>query len=158
MRNRVHGLTLAPGGARFSVWAPRTPRAALRLAGVDRKLLPRGRGWYEDSFRGLGDGAEYAVVLDDGRVRPDPASRRQPQGVHGPSAVFDPGGHAWTDGQWRGLPLEALVFYELHVGTFTPGGTLDTAAERLPDLVDLGVTCVEVMPVQPFAGDRNWGY
>jgi maltooligosyltrehalose trehalohydrolase len=108
--------------------------------------------------RGLGDGDAYALVRDGGPARPDPASRRQPEGVHGPSALFDPRRHAWTDAGWRGLPLEALVFYELHVGTFTAEGTLDAAALRLPDLVDLGVTCVELMPLQPFAGARNWGY
>jgi maltooligosyltrehalose trehalohydrolase len=108
--------------------------------------------------RGVAEGSAYAFVLDDGRVRPDPGSRRQPEGVHGPSALLDASRHAWGDAGWRGLPLEALVLYEVHVGTFTEEGTLDAAAARLPDLVDLGVTCVELMPVQPFAGERNWGY
>jgi maltooligosyltrehalose trehalohydrolase len=158
MRERIHGPTLVSGGARFSVWAPKSPRVLLRVEGVDRPLPPKGRGWYEESVRGLRDGAGYAIVLDEWRIRPDPGSRRQPHGVHGPSALFDPGRHAWGDAGWRGLLVEALVFYELHVGTFTPEGTLDAAAARLPDLVDLGVTCVELMPVQPFAGARNWGY
>jgi maltooligosyltrehalose trehalohydrolase len=155
---RVHGSTLVPEGARFSVWAPRARRLAIRAAGRDAPLAPRARGWFEGTAPGLSDGTEYALVLDDGRVRPDPASRRQPHGVHGSSALFDPARHAWGDAGWRGLPLEALVFYELHVGTFTREGTLDAAARRLPDLVELGITCVELMPLQPFAGDRNWGY
>jgi len=158
MRTGEHGAVRVPGGARFSVWAPRSQRVAVRAAGRDHPLAPRGRGWFEDEVRGLGDGAEYAFVLDGDRVRPDPASRRQPQGVHGPSALFDPGRHRWGDASWRGLALEALVFYEVHVGTFTSEGTLDAAAARLSDLVELGVTCVELMPVQPFAGERNWGY
>jgi maltooligosyltrehalose trehalohydrolase len=146
------------GGARFSVWAPSSHHVAVRAAGRDHPLSPKGRGWFEGEIKGVGEGATYALVLDGGRVRPDPASLRQPEGVHGPSALFDPHRHAWADAGWRGLPLASLVFYELHVGTFTAEGTLDAAAARLPDLVELGVTCVELMPVQPFAGDRNWGY
>jgi maltooligosyltrehalose trehalohydrolase len=158
MLGREHGAVLLPTGARFSVWAPAAQHVAVRAAGRDHPLASRGRGWFDGEVRGLSEGAEYAFVLDGGRVRPDPASRRQPQGVHGPSALFDPGRHAWTDAGWRGLPLEALAFYELHLGTFTEEGTLDAAAARLADLVELGVTCVELMPVQPFAGERNWGY
>jgi maltooligosyltrehalose trehalohydrolase len=154
----LHGPTLLAGGTRFSVWAPRIRRIAVRSGGADRPLAAKGRGWHEATVSGARDATEYALVLDDGRVRPDPASRRQPHGVHGPSAVFDPRRHPWTDAAWRGLPLETLVLYELHVGTFTAEGTLDAAAARLPDLVELGVTCVELMPLQPFAGDRNWGY
>jgi maltooligosyltrehalose trehalohydrolase len=157
-RLHEHGPLVLPTGARFSVWAPSSHHVAIRAGGRDHPLTPKTRGWFEGEVRGLGDGATYALVLDGGRVRPDPASRRQPEGVHGPSALFDPRRHAWTDGAWRGLPLGSLVFYELHVGTFTPEGTLDAAAARLPDLADLGVTCVELMPLQPFAGDRNWGY
>jgi maltooligosyltrehalose trehalohydrolase len=158
VRQRDHGAVLGAAGARFSVWAPRSNRVAVRAGGRDHPLAPKPRGWFEGEVKGLGEGAEYALVLDGDRVRPDPASLRQPEGVHGPSALFDTSRHAWTDTGWRGLPLEALVFYELHVATFTPEGTLDAAAARLPDLVDLGVTCVELMPVQPFPGERNWGY
>jgi maltooligosyltrehalose trehalohydrolase len=158
MPRHEHGAIVVPGGARFSVWAPASTRIAVRAAGRDHPLAPKGRGWFEGEVRGLRDGDGYALVLDSGEVRPDPASRRQPEGVHGPSALFDPAAHAWQDAAWRGLPLEALVLYELHVGTFTPEGTLDAAAARLPDLADLGVTCVELMPLQPFAGGRNWGY
>jgi maltooligosyltrehalose trehalohydrolase len=155
---RDHGSTVLPGGARFSVWAPAAHRVAVRAGGRDHPLTDSGSGWFEAEVQGVRDGDTYALVLDGDRVRPDPASRRQPEGVHGPSALFDPHRHVWTDGGWRGLPLDALVFYEVHVGTFTPEGTLDAAAARLSDLVDLGVTCVELMPVQPFAGGRNWGY
>jgi maltooligosyltrehalose trehalohydrolase len=158
MATRAHGPLLIPGGARFRIWAPKLGRLAVRVDGRDHPLGRGAGGWFEGEVRGAGDGARYALVLEDGRVRPDPASRRQPDGVHAASQLFDPGRHAWRDAAWRGLPLEELVFYELHVGTFTAEGTLDAAAERLPELVDLGVTCVELMPVQPFPGERNWGY
>jgi len=158
MSERAHGPTLVPDGARFSVWAPKTRRLAIRNRGRDHPLRGKTRGWFEGVVPGLRHGSEYAVVLGDERVRPDPAARRQPHGVHGPSALFDPARHAWGDAGWHGIPLEALVLYELHVGTFTQEGTLDAAAARLADLVDLGVTCVELMPVQPFPGERNWGY
>jgi maltooligosyltrehalose trehalohydrolase len=140
------------------VWAPKAQRVEVRTGGADHPLAAAGDGWFEGIVAGAADGARYAFVLDGGEPRPDPASARQPEGVHGPSQVFDAARHAWGDAAWRGVPLERLVFYELHPGTFTGEGTLDAAAARLPDLVDLGVTCVEVMPVQPFAGARNWGY
>jgi maltooligosyltrehalose trehalohydrolase len=158
MAHRAHGPSVVPGATRFRLWAPKTHRVAVRTGGADHPLSRAHPGWFEGVVPGAGHGTRYAFVIDGGAVRPDPASARQPEGVHGPSEVFDAGRHAWTDGAWRGLPLEALVFYELHVGTFTAGGTLDAAAARLPDLVDLGVTCVELMPLQPFPGDRNWGY
>jgi maltooligosyltrehalose trehalohydrolase len=154
----AHGPEFRPGGARFRVWAPRARRIDVRLGGEDHPLARGGDGWFDGEVAGARHGRRYALVVDGETVRPDPASRRQPEGVHGPSALFDARAHPWADGGWRGLPLEALVFYELHVGTFTPEGTLDAAAARLPDLVELGVTCVELMPVQPFAGERNWGY
>ena len=100
----------------------------------------------------------YALKLPDGRDYPDPASRWQPDGVHLPSAVFSPEKFRWSDQGWRGVAREDLVIYELHVGTFTPEGTFDAAARRLPELASLGVTAVELMPVAQFAGGRNWGY
>ncbi|ABS27981.1 malto-oligosyltrehalose trehalohydrolase [Anaeromyxobacter sp. Fw109-5] len=159
MTRHSHGPTfLRDGRVRFEVWAPRMRSIAVRISGREHPLEPREGGWFAAEVSGAGDGARYELVLEDGRNRPDPASRRQPDGVHGPSQLFDPARHAWRDGAWKGLPREALVFYELHAGTFTPEGTLDAGAARLPDLVDLGVTCVELMPVQPFPGARNWGY
>jgi maltooligosyltrehalose trehalohydrolase len=155
---RPHGPEATARGVRFNVWAPSARRLAIRVAGRDHRMRPEPDGWFVAEVAGAGAGTRYQVVFEDGRTRPDPASRRQPDGVHGPSEVFDPGRHAWRSGAWRGRPLDELVFYELHAGTFTPEGTLDAAADRLPDLADLGITCVELMPVQPFPGARNWGY
>ena len=158
MATRAHGPVVLPRSVRFRVWAPKLRTVAVRVEGRDHPLAARADGWFEGEVPGAGDGTRYALVLDGGRVRPDPASRRQPDGVHGESAVFDPSRHGWRDGAWRGIALEDLVLYELHVGTFTDEGMLDAAAARLADVVELGATCVELMPVQPFAGDRNWGY
>jgi maltooligosyltrehalose trehalohydrolase len=120
-------------------------------------MSPGEAGWFHADVEGEGAGSRYAFVLPDGRTLPDPASRRQPEGVHAASEVFDGARLSWTNA-FGGLPLDALVFYELHVGTFTERGTLAAAADRLADLADLGVTCVELLPVQPFSGHRNWGY
>jgi maltooligosyltrehalose trehalohydrolase len=152
-----HGPEVVEGGVRFRVWAPSLDRLAVRIGEAEHPMRKGGDGGFEVLVPGAGHGTRYQLVLPDGAVRPDPASRRQPDGVHGPSQVFDPRLYAWRTFA-PGLPLEAMVFYELHLGTFTAEGTLEAAAQRLPDLADLGVTCVELMPLQPFPGTRNWGY
>jgi maltooligosyltrehalose trehalohydrolase len=116
-----------------------------------------GGGYYHAVVEGISAGALYRYRLDNEKERPDPASRYQPQGVHGPSQVVD---HrfGWSDSDWRGLPLEKYVFYELHTGTFTPQGDFEAIVPRLPALKDLGVTAIELMPVAQFPGNRNWGY
>jgi maltooligosyltrehalose trehalohydrolase len=106
----------------------------------------------------VGPGTRYAFLLDAEGPFPDPASRFQPDGVHGASQVVDPSAFRWSDAGWRGIPLERAVVYEMHVGTFTPAGTFAGAAERLPYLAALGITAVELMPVADFPGSRNWGY
>jgi maltooligosyltrehalose trehalohydrolase len=103
-------------------------------------------------------GDRYSYVFDDGLAVPDPVSRFLPDGVHGPTEIVNPSAFAWTDRSWRGLELRDYVIYELHVGTFTPGGTLESAAEKLEYLKQLGVTVVELMPVAAYPGARNWGY
>jgi len=158
MASPQHGTEILPRGVRFNVWAPGADRLGIRIRGQDYPMRDAGDGWRVTEVAEVGHGARYELVLPDGRTRPDPATRRQPEGVHGPSQVFDPGRHAWRHGGFSGVPLEELVLYELHVGTFTPEGTLDAAADRLHDLAELGVTAVELMPVQPFPGTRNWGY
>ena len=103
-------------------------------------------------------GDRYSYRLEGGDLRPDPASRFQPEGVHGPSEVIDPNGYAWRHQSWNAPPREQLVVYELHVGTFTPEGTFEAARQRLPQLRELGVTALELMPLADFPGQRNWGY
>src|SRR5262245_28995442 len=147
-----HGVSRHEDGLRLAVWAPRAERLQLRLGDRTEPLARAPGGWWTADFPPQASGTSYALVFPDGRVRPDPAARAQLDDVHGPSALFDPGEFRWTDAGWTGVPQDALVFYELHLGTFTEEGTLDAVAARLPELVDLGVTCVELMPVQPFAG------
>lgn len=142
----------------IEVWAPRAARVRLRRPGLDDVELTAGdAGWWTSPLA-LAAGDEYGFVLDDGDVRPDPRSRRQPRGVHELSAWDDPASFAWSDAAWTGRQLAGGLVYELHVGTFTPQGTLDAAIERLPHLVDLGVTHVELLPVNGFNGTHNWGY
>jgi maltooligosyltrehalose trehalohydrolase len=114
-------------------------------------------GYYCGVVDGLDPGAKYFYRLGSGKERPDPASRYQPQGVHGPSEVVDPAFN-WSDQRWGGLPIKDYVLYEIHVGTFTAEGTFDAAAARLDELEALGITAVELMPVGQFPGSRNWGY
>ena len=143
----------------FGVWAPRARRVDVHV--VDRRWrvsLERGpRGYHAGVLEGVPPGTRYLLQLDGGPERPDPASRCQAEGVHGPSMVVDPA-FAWTDRGWAGRSLDDYVIYELHVGTFTAEGTFDAAARHLDELRDLGVTAVELMPVAQFPGERNWGY
>ncbi len=151
---------LGDGRTRFRIWAPGFDHASVHLLFPRDMHLPMKKdamGHHEAVAEGVAPGALYKIRLGDLPERPDPASRFQPQGSHGPSQVVDPS-FPWTDGRWRGLPLESLVFYEMHVGTFTPEGTFEAAIRHLDGLVDLGVTAVELMPVAQFPGARNWGY
>ena len=153
-----HGVSRRRNGLRLAVWAPRADGLEVRFGERQASLVPGPGGWWTADLPPLPSGTPYSLVFPDGRLRPDPAARALVGDVHGPSAIFDPRTFRWTDRGWRGVRPEALVFYELHVGTFTEEGTLDAAAGRLPELLDLGVSCVELMPVQPFGGARNWGY
>ena len=114
-------------------------------------------GYFEVVLDGVEPGTRYLYRLDGEAERPDPASRFQPTTVHEPSAVLDPT-FPWTDGHWCGIPLDKYIIYELHVGTFTPKGTFEAIIPHLPELLELGVTAVELMPVAQFAGSRGWGY
>ena len=138
---------------RFRVWAPLAKSVEVNLIS-----LQRGEdGYFEGIVEGIEPGARYAYRLDGGDPRPDPASRFQPDGVHGPSMVVDPE-FDWNDGDWRGLPLSDFILYELHVGTFTPEGTFEAVIPHLDRLRDLGINAIEIMPVAQFPGGRNWGY
>ncbi|WP_228941235.1 malto-oligosyltrehalose trehalohydrolase [Nocardioides sp. Leaf374] len=157
------GTTRAPVRGPFDVWAPVPERVRLHVAGAEPVAMTRGDdGWWTPAGAVPGADAgpvDYGYLLDDDDTpRPDPRSRRQPDGVHGLSRSFDPSAYAWGDGAWTGRQLAGSVVYELHVGTFTPEGTLDAALGRLDHLVDLGVDLVEVMPVNAFNGTHNWGY
>jgi maltooligosyltrehalose trehalohydrolase len=123
-----------------------------------REMQGRDGGWWELATPDLRHGDDYVFVLDGGPPRPDPRSLWQPNGVHAASRRYEHGEFRWTDSDWHGLPLPGAVLYELHVGTFTPEGTLDAAVERLDHLADLGITGVELLPVAAFDGPRGWGY
>lgn len=164
-RSPWDGLGALPDarGVRFTVWAPlaRAVAVVLEPAGAQTVIVPCepvGDGLHAGHVAGIGAGARYRVSVDGRGPFPDPASRFQPEGVHGPSEVVDPAAFAWSDQAWRGRPLEELVLYELHVGAFTPEGTFTSALAKLPHLADLGVTAIEIMPLADFPGERNWGY
>src|ERR1043165_8878348 len=141
------------------VWAPRCERLDIVVEGAaPEPLIAAGDGWWRRDGLGVEPGTRCRLRLPDGRELRDPASRLQPEGVHGPSAAVDLLQFPWTDHAWRGLPLERYVIYELHIGTFTREGTCDAAIARLDELVELGVTAIEVMPVAQCPGQRNWGY
>jgi maltooligosyltrehalose trehalohydrolase len=150
---------LGNGRTSFRLWAPRASRVEVLLAGATSRrvpLDPERDGYHGAVVDEVPPGTRYRYALDGAIERPDPASRLQPEGVHGPSEVVDLSPR--PDGAWSGRPLSSFVTYEIHVGTFTPEGTFDAAIARLDDLRDLGITAVEVMPVAAFPGTRNWGY
>ena len=139
-------LYLGKGRTAFRLWAPRVSEVDVRLTtGGTIAMTAAANGYFEAEAQGVHPGARYFYRLDGGNQRPDPASRYQPEGVHGPSEVTDPE-FAWQTGNWRGLRPDQYIFYELHTGTFTPEGTLDAAIGRLDYLVELGITAVELMP------------
>jgi malto-oligosyltrehalose trehalohydrolase len=163
MRRHEHrmpfGAEVRDDGVAFRLWAPSRERAAVIVDGVERALEPRRGGWFEYTVREARAGSLYAFVFPDDDLRvPDPASRFQPEGVHGPSLVVDPRAYVWREREWRGRPWHELALYELHVGTFTPKGTYAAAIDRLDDLAALGITAIELMPLAQPAGVRNWGY
>ncbi len=144
----------------FRIFAPAVESVALRLEeGPEDELMSRvDGGWFERMEEAGKAGMRYRFVLPDGSVVADPASRYQPEGVHGPSEVVDPAAYVWTDNQWQGRPWSQTVLYELPVGTFTPLGTFAAAAEELTQLAGIGITAIEIMCLADFAGNRNWGY
>ena len=148
-----------PVGPRVPVWAPAAQTVELHLPGQDRLvgMIPVPGGWWTAPFD-LEPGTDYAFRVDGSPNRPDPRSALQPDGVHGPSRTVDPDTWRWTDQNWAGKDLRGSVIYELHVGTFTPEGTLDAAITRLGHLADLGVDIVELMPLAAFPGKAGWGY
>ncbi|HZC91737.1 MAG TPA: malto-oligosyltrehalose trehalohydrolase, partial [Mycobacterium sp.] len=142
----------------FAVWAPNPESVRLDVDGQVYPMTPAADGWWRATVDASPD-ARYGYLLDDDpEVLPDPRSARQPDGVHDRSQLWEPTPQAWTDSGWTGLSAQGAVIYELHIGTFTPAGTFDSAIEKLDYLVDLGVDLVEVMPVNAFSGTHGWGY
>nr|WP_145546603.1 malto-oligosyltrehalose trehalohydrolase [Variovorax boronicumulans] len=150
---------LAAGGVRFRVWAPGARQAEVLLEpGGTHAMQPLAEGWHEAVVPEACAGTRYRYRFDGGMPVPDPASRSNPDDVHGSSAVVDPKAYAWQDAAWRGRAWQEAVIYELHVGAFTPEGTFAAAAERLAELAALGITAIELMPLADTPGGRNWGY
>ncbi len=165
------GATPIDGGTRFEVWAPdassvevvieqqgQEPIVAALVAAVPDDGPTSAEATWSAVVDDIGAGDRYRFRLDGGDLLADPASRLQPDGVHGPSEVVDITSFKWTDDSWTGVPLADAVLYELHIGTFTTEGTFDAAVGELDRLVDLGITTIELMPVSAFPGTRNWGY
>ncbi|MBX7266689.1 malto-oligosyltrehalose trehalohydrolase [Micromonospora sp. Llam7] len=142
----------------FTVWAPEAKRVRLHLPGsADHEMRAGREGWWRVEVPNAG--TDYTFLLDDDhQPLPDPRSAWQPSGVHGPSRRYDHAAFSWTDRSWTGRQLPGSILYELHVGTFTPEGTFDAAIGKLDHLVDLGVDLIELLPVNAFNGEHNWGY
>ncbi|HEX2862254.1 MAG TPA: alpha-amylase family glycosyl hydrolase, partial [Lacunisphaera sp.] len=161
-RNFPIGAEPGKSGVHFRVWAPKSRTVAVEF---ERRLIGNGApvplaaepgGYFSGWVEGAAVGDRYRFRLDHGMF-PDPASRLQPEGPHGPSEVVS-SQFAWTDQAWRGRPVRELVIYEMHLGTFTPEGTWHAAAEQLPKLVELGITAIEIMPIAEMPGKFGWGY
>lgn len=156
------GASVVPaGGVFFRVWAPKAEAVSVKIISNREResgLEKNGRGYFVGHIAGVSAGDRYVYVIDHKDQYPDPASRFQPDGVHGPSQVIDPADFRWNDDGWRGRALEDLIIYELHTGTFTAQGTFEAIISRLEYLVDLGITAIELMPIAQFPGSRNWGY
>jgi len=159
-------VPMSGGGWSFALWAPRLERVSVHLLGQkgsgqrDRFIeMEKGdRGYHFAVTDQIDPLTRYSYRLSDGRDLPDPASRFQPEGIHGPSCVVDTKQFQWSDQLWMGIALERSIFYELHVGTYTREGTFDALIQNLPQLAALGITTIELMPVAQFPGSRNWGY
>jgi maltooligosyltrehalose trehalohydrolase len=157
----TYGANLRNGRAHFRVWAPNAKSLAIRLIrdGKPQDLeMQRGDDGVYTLEADAKPGDRYLCVVNGEQAIPDPVSRFLPEGVHGPSEIVDPDPFRWTDEKWEGLDYEEYIVYELHLGTFTPEGTLDAAIAKLPYLKSIGITAVELMPVNAFPGKHNWGY
>jgi maltooligosyltrehalose trehalohydrolase len=155
------GANVTEGGVRFRVWAPKVSSVSLILKGKKEpiQMNAEGKGYFSIFIQGFESGTRYWYLLNEDRPRPDPISRSQPEGVHGPSEVVDPSQFKWKDQDWKGIPLKEMIFYEIHTGTFTKEGTFEAIIPFIDYLKnDLGITALELMPVGQFPGERNWGY
>ncbi|MFB0559561.1 MAG: alpha-amylase family glycosyl hydrolase, partial [Dehalococcoidales bacterium] len=158
--SRLGATYLGNGRCQFIVWAPIIQKVEVHIVSPKELIVPLARGdqgYHQAIVEGVEPGCLYFYRLGSEKECPDPASRSQPGGVHGPSQVVD-SYFPWEDQNWAGLPLEEYIVYELHVGAFTKEGTFDAIIPYLDELKDLGITAVELMPVAQFPGNRNWGY
>jgi len=158
---RCGAWSLPDGAVRWRLWAPKARRAELLIKGdhpYSVSMEAEEAGYFSVLQSGVGPDTRYAYRLDGGPERPDPCSLWQPEGVHGPSAIVRPESFHYMEGEWRGVPRQDLIIYEIHVGTFTPEGTFDAIIPRLNLVRDLGITALELMPVAQFPGTRDWGY
>ncbi len=159
----VGAEVLPQGGVHFRVWAPARKRVEVLVNSETERPLAiemdrEPDGYFSATGSDIRSGVLYRYRLDGTDTYPDPASRFQPSGPHGPSQVIDPAGFPWTDNEWPGISLEGQIIYEMHVGTFTPEGTFSAAAKEIPELANLGITVIEIMPVADFPGNFGWGY
>jgi maltooligosyltrehalose trehalohydrolase len=152
------GAQLDENGTHFRVWANGRRSVSVLVNGKEHPLNADASGYFSGHVAGAVDGDTYTFAVDGKGPLPDPASRFQPRGPHGPSQIVDARKFNWTDGSWQGIKLEGQIVYEMHIGTFTAAGTWQAAARELPALADLGVTVLEVMPVADFTGEYGWGY
>ncbi len=158
---RIGAHYIDGGRCEFVVWSPLSDTLKLRIISPAERTLDMHKGeggYWRVVAEGVAPGTLYDYILPGQIHRPDPASHFQPRGVHGPSEVIAHTAFDWQDAAWRGVSLEEIIFYELHVGTFTPEGTFEAIIDRLDDLKYLGVTAIELMPIAQFPGERNWGY
>ncbi|KLK91788.1 1,4-alpha-glucan branching protein [Microvirga vignae] len=159
---RIHrmpfGAEVTTDGVRFALWAPTAGEVKLVLDGTDQAMEIHEDGWHRLVSSNAQAGSRYGYRIDGNFLVPDPASRFQPDDVHGLSLVVDPRSYEWSDAFWNGRPWEETVLYEVHVGTATPEGTYAGLMKKLDALRDLGITAIELMPVAEFPGRRNWGY
>lgn len=159
MRRYPVGAEVVAGGVHFRVWAPQRKLVDVKLEdGTLHPLAAEADGYFSRFVPNLGAGTRYRIALDSGDAFPDPASRFQPEGPHGPSEVVDASRYRWDDSVWRGASIKGQVIYEMHVGTFTKDGTWAAATRELPELAACGITCIEVMPIADFPGKFGWGY
>lgn len=145
----------------FRVWAPEKEQMRLHIVAPEQEEIEMVKdewGYFSTRLTGVITPLKYYYGPEKGKRLPDPGSHYQPEGVHGPSQVVDHTQFEWSDAGWKNLPQKDLIFYELHVGTFTPEGTFDAIIPRLKDLAETGITALEIMPVSQFPGGRNWGY
>ena len=161
-RSRPIGAEVHGDRTHFRVWAPRPSRVELVIQRCQGQSLhvpldDEADGYFSAVVPGVGHGDRYRYLLDD-ELCPDPASRFQPDGPFGPSMIVDPAQFRWSDAHWPGVTLAGQIVYEMHIGTFTPGGTWQSAIDRLPMLVDTGITLLELMPIAEFPGRFGWGY